>query len=503
MKVRTRLTVGFLIILLLIWVTVFVASNTYTEIHEEFVLLKEDTMPDAIAMIEMEMLANEVAHESMDYIYSGKEETKQSILSAIKQLENKGLVHLEHETHIGQEEQKAAEELIEKIDTFSLGVVELVNLKDQGMSYQLLVIEEEEEIHPLLHALIEQVGEHKTAYMQELAQSEEAVHEAHTSGKQILFLTASFITLLAAAVIVFTTRPIVKPLHALHKGTEIVGQGNLDYRVGTKAKDEIGQLSRAFDRMTENLEKTTTSIENLNKEITERKQAEEELRGSESKYRTLLESLPQKIFSKDTDLVYVSCNENFARDLNIKPEELPGKTDYDFFSKELAEKYRADDRRILESGEAESIEEKYIQDGQERMVQTFKTLVKDEKGKVIGVLGIFHDITEHKQMEEALKESEEKFRVFMETASDLMNITDKDGNITYVNESMVRTLGYSKEEMIGMHITQLLTKESLEKNFKPNWGKFITNGKIALDTTYATKDGKDIHGEIKRSFSNG
>ena len=128
----------------------------------------------------------------------------------------------------------------------------------------------------------------------------------------------------------------------------------------------------------------------------------EELQESENKYRILLENLPQKIFQKDTDLVYVSCNENFAQDLKIRPEEFKGKTDYEFFPEELVEKYRADDRRIITSGKTEDIEEKYLRDGQEIWVQTLKSPIRDKKGTITGLLGIFWEITERKRMEEAL-----------------------------------------------------------------------------------------------------
>jgi rsbT co-antagonist protein RsbR len=128
----------------------------------------------------------------------------------------------------------------------------------------------------------------------------------------------------------------------------------------------------------------------------------ERLRAGEAKYVTLLENLPHKIFMKNEDSVYISCNRNFARDLGLAPDEIAGKTDFDFFPAELAEKYRADDRAIVESGEAREIEETYIEGGQRRVVQTSKTPVKDGAGDVIGILGIFSDITERKRMQETL-----------------------------------------------------------------------------------------------------
>jgi PAS domain S-box-containing protein len=140
----------------------------------------------------------------------------------------------------------------------------------------------------------------------------------------------------------------------------------------------------------------------IGRDLRERKKAEDTLRASEIKHRTLLENLPQKIFRKDRNSVYISCNENYAHDLKIKPEEIAGRTDLEFYPKELVEKYRADDKRIIESGKTEDIEEKYIQDGEERFVHTTKTPFKDEQGNVVGILGIFWDVTEHKQAEEKL-----------------------------------------------------------------------------------------------------
>ncbi len=152
-------------------------------------------------------------------------------------------------------------------------------------------------------------------------------------------------------------------------------------------------------------EQLLKEIEALKKRIEELEKAGEGLRKNEVKYRILAENLPQKIFFKDRNSVYISCNENYARGLNISPDEIAGKTDHDFYPKELAEKYRADDKRCIESGKTESIEEEYIQKGKEITVQTVKTPVRDERGEVVGILGIFWDITERKAAEEALKKA--------------------------------------------------------------------------------------------------
>jgi PAS domain S-box-containing protein len=144
----------------------------------------------------------------------------------------------------------------------------------------------------------------------------------------------------------------------------------------------------------------------LARDVTERKRAEQALIESEGKYRILVENIPQKIFFKDKNSVYISCNSNYAKDLQLKPAEISGHTDYDFYPRDLAEKYRADDKRVLESGKTERIEERYIERGQERTVETFKAPFIDESGKIIGVLGIFHDITEQKEIEKQSHERE-------------------------------------------------------------------------------------------------
>ena len=171
------------------------------------------------------------------------------------------------------------------------------------------------------------------------------------------------------------------------------------------------QVEEALEKSRNELEikvrERTAELAELNRtlvlEVEERKRTEKSLRDNERKYRTLVQNIPQAIFVKDRNSVYISCNDNYARDLKIESEEITGKTDYEFHPRDLADKYRADDRRIIETQETDTFEEKYVRDGQERTIQTVKTPVRDDSGNVAGVLGIFQDITEHKMMEEELR----------------------------------------------------------------------------------------------------
>jgi PAS domain S-box-containing protein len=177
---------------------------------------------------------------------------------------------------------------------------------------------------------------------------------------------------------------------------------------GYKSKQKLNkQLEKRVAERTLDLE---TSYNQLEIELAERKQAEKRLIESETKFRTLLENLPQKIFYKNREFVFVSCNENFARELNIRSSEIAGKTDYDFFPRDMAEKFRKQDADFLASGKQLVTEICEVREGQSFWTQVVKIPVKDENGDVVGVQGIFWDITERKRADEEL----EKYRRHLE-----------------------------------------------------------------------------------------
>jgi PAS domain S-box-containing protein len=234
-------------------------------------------------------------------------------------------------------------------------------------------------------------------------------------------------------------------------------------------------------------------ITGMVRDIAERKEMEHALGKSENKYRTLLENLPQKIFFKDKNSVYISCNENYARDLKIKPDEIAGKTDYDFYPKKFAEKYRADDKRIMELGKTEDIEEEYIEDGQKAYVHTVKTPVKEEKGNVVGILGIFWDVTERKKAEESLRESEEKFRNLAEQSPNMIFINQK-GKVVYANKKAEEETGYKKEEFYSpeFNFLTLIAPEFVEL-VKSHFNRHMTGADVPpYEYKLVTREGRTL-----------
>jgi PAS domain S-box-containing protein len=114
---------------------------------------------------------------------------------------------------------------------------------------------------------------------------------------------------------------------------------------------------------------------------------------NEDKFRAVVNNLPDKIIVKDDSFTYVSCNLSYAADLGFAPDQIIGKNDFDFFPKELADRYRADDRKVLLEGEILIIEEPYIQNEKRRWIRSTKAPMRTDSGEISGVVSIFHDIT--------------------------------------------------------------------------------------------------------------
>jgi len=230
----------------------------------------------------------------------------------------------------------------------------------------------------------------------------------------------------------------------------------------------------------------------------ERKRNKHPPGANEGLCKDLIDLLPAVVFELDEKSNIRFANRQGFEIFGYTPEELEkGLSVLRLIVPEERDKAEQNIRKIINGEKITNNEYSALRkDGSTFPVVVYSSpIIVDNKA--VGLRGIVVDVTENKQVEEALSESEEKFRTFMETASDLMSITDKDLNLTYVNDSMVGTLGYSKQEMVGMHITRLLSKEDVEKDFKQKTEELIAKGKFGFKTKWVAKNRKEIHGELK------
>lgn len=123
---------------------------------------------------------------------------------------------------------------------------------------------------------------------------------------------------------------------------------------------------------------------------------------NEDKFRALINQFPHSIIVKDLNLTYLSCNESFAAEFGVKAQDVFGKTDFDFVSKELAEQFRAEDRKVIEEGGSLSFDQYYVNNGNSRWIHTTKSPMRDADGKIIGLVVVFYDVTEKKRAADEL-----------------------------------------------------------------------------------------------------
>ncbi|MDB5320573.1 MAG: zraS 11 [Phycisphaerales bacterium] len=135
-----------------------------------------------------------------------------------------------------------------------------------------------------------------------------------------------------------------------------------------------------------------------------RKVTEDMLAASEAFYHTLVETLPQNIYRKDLQGRFTFANSRFLGEMHRMMDQLVGKTDFDFFPQDLAERYRRDDQAVIRTGTPfETVEEHVKPEGEKIYVHVIKTAVYDDRGGVIGTQGMFWDVTEKKRSEEELE----------------------------------------------------------------------------------------------------
>ena len=213
---------------------------------------------------------------------------------------------------------------------------------------------------------------------------------------------------------------------------------------------------------------------------------------SEQKYRNLLDNLPQRVIYKDRDSVYLAINPAYSKDIGISPADVVGKTDFDLNPRETAEKYRADDRRIMATGVAEEFDEPLVVHGRTITIHTVKAPVRDAAGNVVGVVVIFWDVTEGKAAEEALRRSEQRLRLLVEGTPLGVVEWDTDFRVVRWNRAAEEIFGYRADEVLGRDAHFIVHPDDWPRVDETWRALLATRGGERRQNRNVTKDGRTI-----------
>ncbi|MHC1697306.1 MAG: PAS domain S-box protein [Geobacteraceae bacterium] len=240
-------------------------------------------------------------------------------------------------------------------------------------------------------------------------------------------------------------------------------------------------------------------------DISERKRTEEELRASEGRLRTLVQTLPDLVWLKDQVGVYLSCNPMFERFFGAKEAEIIGKNDHDFVEQKLADFFVENDRKAMAAGQPTRNEEwiTFADDGRRALLETIKTPMYDDRGVLIGILGIGRDITERKRTEEELRESEARYRGLVELFPEAIYI-HTGGKLVFANSHGARLVGVEcPEDLYGreaLDFVQPEYRDFVTKRIKSAYEQGISNPPV--EQVFLRADGVPVQVEVSsNSFS--
>ena len=199
-------------------------------------------------------------------------------------------------------------------------------------------------------------------------------------------------------------------------------------------------------------------------DISERLKMETALKESETLLRSIIRSIPDLIWLKDIQGVYMTCNPRFERFFGAREADIVGKTDYAFVDADLADFFRDHDRAAIAKGVPSMNEEEVIfaADGHREILETIKTPIYTSDGDLLGVLGIGRDITKRKQEEEDRRRSDARYRTLFDYAPYGMVIADRESYYLDANPRICQMLGYTRDEFIGLHASDIVVPDEVE-----------------------------------------
>ncbi len=237
----------------------------------------------------------------------------------------------------------------------------------------------------------------------------------------------------------------------------------------------------------------------VGQDITQRKQAEEQLQASQQFLQLVIDSIPQQIFWKDHNSVYLGCNQNFATVLGLEtPSQIVGKTDDDFpWTAAKSDGSRKCDRQVMRDDQPQyhTVETQQTAEGQQIWVDTCKIPLHDQENNVVGILGTYEDITARRLTEEWLKLTQ----FTLDQAGDEIFLVNSQGQLFYVNDAACQSLGYTRQQLLQLtihDIDPMLTQPVWQRH----WRKLKQKQTLTRDSIHRTQQGREFPVEIRINY---
>lgn len=201
------------------------------------------------------------------------------------------------------------------------------------------------------------------------------------------------------------------------------------------------------------------------------------------KLRATLNAIPDLVWLKDTDGVYLSCNPMFERLFGASEAEIIGKTDYDFVDSVQADIFREHDRKAMTAGK-HSISEEWLtfaEDGSRRQVETIKTPMLDGAGLPIGVLSIARDITARMQVEHALVESRQQAQQYLNIVGVMLIAVDTQGRVQLINRKGCEMLGVPEADILGKDCFEHFMPERIRNDVRETFIQLLMDSDMPVE----------------------
>ena len=234
--------------------------------------------------------------------------------------------------------------------------------------------------------------------------------------------------------------------------------------------------------------KAVTKNQNQSNQIS----AEEALYESEEKYRTIIENIEDGYYEVDLAGNFIFFNEAMTHITGYTRDEMKGMNNRKIMDEYQSKRVFEVFNKVFLTGLAtKAVDWELIRkDGSIRYVEVSVTPKRDLSGQTIGFMGIARDITQRKQMEQALRESEEKYRTIIENIEDGYYEVDLAGNFTFFNEALSRITGYTRDELMGMNNREIMDSYNAKRVFEAFNTVYMTQlATKAFDWELIRKDG--------------